>query len=172
MKGPVSELRLFYPRSFILLSASFLKENKVPFGHSNSNHLPPVLPCLRSTELFIAACKSCSPSLAPHEQASVEQQTEHPLPVSLAPMCLPQTPRGGRSCPQSLQCDGSNIKSLTGDAAWCPALPGCCCSHSIEWQVNSGFRTALLLGVRSQYRMKEKKRGREKDTKQICLQWL
>lgn len=53
----------------------------------------------------------------------------------------------------------------------CPALPGCCCSHSIEWQVNSGFRTALLWGVSSQYRMKGKKRGRGKDIKEIYLQW-
>lgn len=97
VQGPVSELRLFYLRSFIflldLLDAS-LKENKVPFGHSHSSHLPPVLPFLRSAELFTTACKSCSPSLAPCEQVSAEHQARHPLPVSLAQMCLPQTPRG------------------------------------------------------------------------------
>lgn len=111
-------------------------------------------------------CKSCSPSLAPVGRwAQSSRPSTHCL--SAWHQCACHKPQEVKkweegAAPGAFQCDGSSIKkSPTGHAASCPALPGCCCSHSVEWQANSGFRTALLLGVSSQYRMKEKNQEAE-----------
>lgn len=175
MKGPVSELRLFYLRSFILLSDAFLKENKVLFGHSHSSNLPPVLPFLRSTELFTAVCKSCSPSPA---LWAGECRAAHPAPAARQPGTrVPATnPKGWRSGCKELRPEPSVWwLQHQEEPDWACSLMSCPAWLQLQplHRVTSEFwlQDSTAVGCTQSVQDEGEKRGKGKDTKEICLQW-